>query len=103
MLVAYGTWPYKLEEKFRIPIPPKFRPHFKKNTWIYVKGGVISIYNEKRPWMESKNMMLVKMDSTGRIVLPQMARKSLPKNPIGIDCEWEAEGDHFILEITSTN
>ena len=69
MSFFYGRWPYALDEKRRVPIPPVFRKSLRVGIVTLTRDGDIRLYPDrgKLPFSEIYEVIT---DRQGRIRIP---------------------------------
>jgi DNA-binding transcriptional regulator/RsmH inhibitor MraZ len=93
----WGIWPYMMDERLRVPIPPKFRLLFKDHrVFLYVVDGKIKICREEKIYIDSKNLFILEIDSHGRIKIPERL-KNLVSGLSSGKCSWESERGYLVL------
>ncbi len=96
-MVFYGQWPRVLDGKGRITVPERFIQELGREILIIQEGGCFLVYPGKKieefPPQKMKNLWLVSVDESGRILIPQNIRKTILNG-----CQevvWEGWEDHF--------
>jgi len=91
MFFFYGRWPYALDEKRRVPIPPVFRKSLRVGIVTLTRDGDIRLYPDrgKLPFSEIYEVIT---DRQGRIRIPSQIPFDLGKR-----VEWIGEGKYLEL------
>ncbi len=73
-----GTYPGKIEKKWRVRIPSPFREKVGETLFLQEEGGTVNAYLSVKDFKEEDlpSVFEVKIDRQGRFILPKFFRSS---------------------------
>jgi DNA-binding transcriptional regulator/RsmH inhibitor MraZ len=95
----FGRWPYRVDSKGRVAIPPIFRKNFKELI-LTIEEGAIRIYSEKKAWMNLEDIYILdnNLYRDGRLLIPIQLRKKVSEILLK-DVEWVGKDDYLELNV----
>jgi hypothetical protein len=97
----FGRWPYKVDDRGRVPVPPAFRKYFKTQYVLIIIDGHLRLYPEKKINMNFEDVYILNVHDGrrgGTIQIPLQLRKLLPEI-LSKNTEWVGRGEYLELSI----